>query len=94
MNKNNNNWETYKEPKKQKEKKSEEYISLYDFNNGVPMGTNNQVSKDIYTFSKFLNIKIKSRKIKNDRYEGNVILYPKDFLQFFDKYIKPINNEK
>lgn len=54
-----------------------EYVSLFDYL-GQPAGS--RLGKEVYTFAKSLNVKVRSKTISTPRYTGEVILYPKTFL--------------
>jgi hypothetical protein len=57
-----------------------EYLSLYDYL-GKPAGE--QLGKEVATEAKKHGIKLQSREVSNPKYEGKVLLYPKDFLDFY-----------
>jgi hypothetical protein len=57
-----------------------EYLSLYDFL-GKPAGSG--LGKEVYEAARTQGIKAQSREITNPKYTGKVLLYPKNFLDFY-----------
>lgn len=57
-----------------------EYLSLYDYL-GKPAG--GELGKQVAAAAGKAGIEIKSRDIENPRYTGKILLYPKDFLEFY-----------
>jgi hypothetical protein len=61
-------------------KKVMEYLSLYDYL-GKPAGE--QLGKEVYEAARKQGVKAQSREISNPKFTGKVLLYPKDFLDFY-----------
>ena len=61
------------------------YLSLFDFY-GKPMGR--EFGKLVYGWAKHCKIKVSSRLVSEKKYSGEVILYPKYFLEFISEHIK------
>jgi hypothetical protein len=57
-----------------------EYLSLYDFL-GKPAGPG--LGKEVYEAARTQGIKAQSREVSNPKFEGKVLLYPKDFLDSY-----------
>jgi hypothetical protein len=57
-----------------------EYLSLYDYL-GKPAGAG--LGKEVYEAARTQGIKAQSREISNPKFTGKVLLYPKDFLDFY-----------
>ena len=62
-----------------------EYLSLYDFL-GKPAGK--ELGKQVAAAASNAGIKMQSRAVENPKFKGAVILYPKDFLDF---YFRPVD---
>ena len=62
-----------------------EYLSLYDFL-GKPAGA--QLGKEVWDAASKQGVKAQSREVSNPKFEGKVLLYPKDFLEMYFK--KPL----
>jgi hypothetical protein len=58
------------------------YMSLYDFL-GKPAG--GELGKQVADAAKEAKIKFEIRPISNPKYTGNVMLYPKSFLELYFK---------
>ena len=58
----------------------ENYISLYDYL-GKAAGV--ELGKQVHEYAKIKNIKPQIREVKNPKYTGNVMLYPKSLIQEF-----------
>jgi hypothetical protein len=57
-----------------------EYLSLYDFlgkASGKKLGTEVKAEADK------MGVPFQIREISNPKYEGKVLLYPRDFLEFY-----------
>lgn len=54
-----------------------EYLSLYDFL-GKP---GRELGKEVYEYAKKVGIKVETKEISNPKYTGEVMMYPKDFLE-------------
>ena len=61
-------------------------MSLYDYL-GRPAG--NDLGKHVYLAAVRKNITVGLREVSNPKYKGNVMLYPKSFLE---EYFKPKND--
>ena len=57
-----------------------EYLSLYDYL-GKPAG--GELGKQVAAAASNAGIKMESRDVSNPRYTGKILLYPKDFLEFY-----------
>jgi hypothetical protein len=57
-----------------------EYLSLYDYL-GKPAGL--KLGAEVKTEADLRGVPFKMREISNPKYEGKVLLYPKDFLEFY-----------
>ena len=62
-----------------------ELLSLYDY---LEKPAGSQLGGEVFRASKALNIKPKSREVETKTYCGNVMIYPKDFLDVYFKYNK------
>ena len=62
-------------------------MSLYDYL-GKPAGSD--LGKQVYLSAVRKNITVELREISNPKYTGNVMLYPKSFLE---EYFKPKSKE-
>ncbi len=67
-----------------------EYLSLYDYL-GKPAGE--ELGKEVAMEAKTHGVKLKSREISNPKYTGKILLYPKDFLDFYFREPYPIHME-
>jgi hypothetical protein len=67
----------------------ENYISLYDYL-GKAAGV--ELGKQIYEYAKIKNIKPQIREIKNPKYTGKVMLYPKSLIHEFFQIKKSFIN--
>ena len=57
-----------------------EYLSLYDYL-GKPAGE--KLGQEVATEARKQGIQIQTREISNPKFTGTVLLYPKDFLEFY-----------
>jgi hypothetical protein len=57
-----------------------EYLSLYDYL-GKPAGA--QLGKEVWEAASKQGIKAQTREVSNPKFEGKVLLYPKDFLEMY-----------
>jgi hypothetical protein len=57
-----------------------EYLSLYDY---LGKAAGEQLGKEVYEAARTQGVKAQSREISNPKFEGKVLLYPKDFLDFY-----------
>lgn len=67
-----------------------EYLSLYEYLGkaaGGPLG------KEVWDAASKHGIKAQSREISNPKFEGKVLLYPKDFLDFYFREPESIHME-
>lgn len=60
-----------------------ELLSLYDYLE-KPAGP--KLGDEVFKASKALNIKPKSKEVETKTYCGNVMIYPKDFLEVYFKH--------
>jgi len=65
-----------------------EYLSLYDF---LGKAAGEDLGKEVASEARKQGIEIKIREISNPKFTGNVLLYPKDFLEF---YFRPSDAEQ
>jgi len=65
-----------------------EYLSLYDYLN-TPAGM--ELGLEVKKYADENDIPTKTREISNPKYQGKVILYPKDFLDLY--FRKPFDEE-
>jgi hypothetical protein len=56
------------------------YLSLYDFL-GKPAG--GDLGKEVAAAASKGFIKLQTREVSNPKFTGTVLLYPKDFLEFY-----------
>jgi hypothetical protein len=66
------------------------YLSLYDYL-GRPAG--GQLGKEVAAAASKAGIKLQTREISNPKYEGIVLLYPEDFLEFYFREPNSIHME-
>ena len=67
-----------------------EYLSLYEFLDkpaGGPLG------KEVWDAANKQGIKAQSREVSNPKFTGKVLLYPKDFLEFYFREPESIHME-
>lgn len=57
-----------------------EYLSLYDY---LRKPAGEKLGLEVATEAKKQGIQTKTRQISNPKFEGIVLLYPKDFLEFY-----------
>jgi hypothetical protein len=57
-----------------------EYLSLYDYL-GKPAG--GKLGQQVAGAAYKANIKLETRDVENPKYTGKILLYPKDFLDFY-----------
>lgn len=57
-----------------------EYLSLYDF---LSKPAGEKLGQEVATEARKQGIQIQTRKISNPKFTGAVLLYPKDFLEFY-----------
>jgi hypothetical protein len=57
-----------------------EYLSLYDY---LGKAAGSELGKQVASAASKADIKMESRTVENPKYTGKVILYPKDFLDFY-----------
>jgi hypothetical protein len=55
-------------------------MSLYDY---FGKGVGKQLGRDVYEYAKTNKVPMDSRTIKNSKYAGKVMLYPKAFLDYY-----------
>jgi len=56
-----------------------EMLSLYDF---LGKAAGGDIGREVYAAAQKGKIKVESKQIQNPKYEGKVLLYPRDFLEF------------
>jgi hypothetical protein len=57
-----------------------EYLSLYDY---LGKAAGEKLGKEVASAASRGDIKLETREISNPKYTGTVLLYPKDFLEFY-----------
>ena len=57
-----------------------EYLSLYDF---LGKAADEKLGWEVATEAALRGIETKTREISNPKFTGTVLLYPKDFLEFY-----------
>jgi len=57
-----------------------EYLSLYDF---LKKPAGEKLGLEVATEARKQGIETKTREISNPKFTGAVLLYPKDFLEFY-----------
>ncbi len=57
-----------------------EYLSLYDY---LKKPAGEKLGQEVAAEAKKQGIQIQTRQISNPKFEGIVLLYPKDFLEFY-----------
>ena len=67
-----------------------EYLSLYEFL-GKPAG--GPLGKEVWDAASKQGIKAQSREVSNPKFTGKVLLYPKEFLEFYFREPESIHME-
>jgi hypothetical protein len=57
-----------------------EYLSLYDY---LGKAAGSELGKQVAAAAIGADIKVEKRDVENPKYTGKVLLYPKDFLDFY-----------
>jgi hypothetical protein len=57
-----------------------EYLSLYDY---LGKAAGNDLGKEVAAAAYKAGVKMQEREISNTKFTGKVLLYPKDFLDFY-----------
>ena len=57
-----------------------EYLSLYDY---LGKAAGEKLGKEVASAASRGGIKLETREVSNPKYTGTVLLYPKDFLEFY-----------
>ena len=57
-----------------------EYLSLYDY---LGKAAGEKLGKEVASAASREGIKLETREVSNPKYTGTVLLYPKDFLEFY-----------
>ena len=57
-----------------------EYLSLYDY---LGKAAGEKLGKEVASAASRGGIKLETREISNPKYTGTVLLYPKEFLEFY-----------
>lgn len=57
-----------------------EYLSLYDY---LGKAAGGELGKQVASAASKADIKLETRDVENPKYKGKVLLYPKDFLEFY-----------
>ena len=56
------------------------YLSLYDY---LGKAAGEELGKKVADAASKIGLKLETREISNPKYTGKVLLYPKDFLEFY-----------
>jgi hypothetical protein len=57
-----------------------EYLSLYDY---LGKAAGEKLGKEVASAASREGIKLETREVSNPKYTGTVLLYPKEFLEFY-----------
>ena len=57
-----------------------DYLSLYDY---LGKAAGEKLGKEVASAASRGGIKLETREVSNPKYTGTVLLYPKDFLEFY-----------
>jgi hypothetical protein len=57
-----------------------EYLSLYDY---LRKPAGEKLGKEVWDAASKQGIKAQTREVSNSKFTGKVLLYPKDFLEFY-----------
>ena len=57
-----------------------EYLSLYEY---LGKAAGSELGKQVWEAASKQGIKAQSREVSNPKFEGTILLYPKDFLEFY-----------
>ena len=57
-----------------------EYLSLYDY---LGKAAGEKLGKEVASAASRGGIKLETREVSNPKYTGTILLYPKDFLEFY-----------
>ena len=57
-----------------------EYLSLYDY---LGKAAGEKLGKEVASAASREGIKLETREVSNPKYTGTILLYPKDFLEFY-----------
>jgi hypothetical protein len=57
-----------------------EYVSLFEY---LQKPAGRDLGKEVFNYSKEINLPIKFRDIENPKYKGKVCLYPRGFLKLY-----------
>jgi len=79
---------TYFKPKKETVKydsTTEPFISLYDYQKRTDY---DKVGKQLFKYAKYRDVKTQTRNIENPKYQGIVMLYPRNIIEDFFKELK------
>ena len=67
-----------------------EYLSLYDY---LGKAAGEQLGLEVATEARKQGVLTQTREVSNPKFEGKVLLYPKDFLEFYFKEPDSIHME-
>jgi hypothetical protein len=59
-----------------------EYVSLFEF---LGKAAGSELGRQVYIKSVQSNVYIKSKQVSNKKYTGNIVTYPKAFLELYFK---------
>ena len=57
-----------------------EYLSLYEY---LGKAAGSELGKQVWEAASKQGIKAQSREVSNHKFEGTILLYPKDFLEMY-----------
>ena len=66
------------------------YLSLYEY---LGKAAGNELGKEVASAAYKAGIKMQEREISNPKFTGKVLLYPKDFLDFYFREPESIHQE-
>jgi hypothetical protein len=67
-----------------------EYLSLYDY---LGKAAGSDLGKEVWDAASKQGIKAQSREVSNTKFKGKILLYPKDFLDFYFREPESIHQE-
>ena len=66
------------------------YLSLYEY---IGKAAGNELGKEVASAAYQAGVKMQEREISNTKFTGKVLLYPKDFLDFYFREPESIHQE-
>lgn len=67
-----------------------EYLSLYDY---LKKPAGGELGKEVAKAASKAGVKLQTREVSTPNYTGKVLLYPKDFLDFYFREPESIHQE-